>query len=96
MRHRSALFTAVILLFLGVVQVARGEDKDIDRLVKQLGSGKFKEREAASSALGKVGKPALTALRKAAKDSDPAPPRLGTTLHAWCVMAPSRATASNP
>ena len=71
MRHRSALFTAVILLFLGVVQVARGDDKDIDRLVKQLGSGKFKEREAASSALGKVGKPALTALRKAAKDSDP-------------------------
>jgi len=69
MRHRSALVPAVILLFLGTVQVARGDDKDIDRLVKQLGSGKFKEREAASIALLKVGKPALKALQTAAKDS---------------------------
>ena len=69
MRHRSALFPAVILLLLGAIPVARADDKDIDRLVKQLGSGKFKEREAASIALLKVGKPAVKALQTAAKDS---------------------------
>jgi HEAT repeat protein len=49
---------------------ATPDDKEIERLVKQLGSDEFKEREAASNALGKIGKPALTALRKAAKDGD--------------------------
>src|SRR5947209_19107504 len=68
MRHRTTLLTAVFLL-LGAAPVARADDKDIDRLVKQLGSSKFKEREAASNALLKVGKPALKALQTAAKDS---------------------------
>jgi hypothetical protein len=44
-------------------------DTDIDRLVKELGSDKFKEREAAAKALIKVGKPALAVLRKAATAS---------------------------
>jgi hypothetical protein len=43
---------------------------EIDRLVKQLGSVRFEEREAASKALEKVGYPALGALRKAAKSQD--------------------------
>jgi hypothetical protein len=77
MRHSPALFAAVTILFLGV---SRGDDgpapkdlgKAIQRLIKQLGSDEFEERQAASSALGKVGKPALGALRKAAKGSDDA------------------------
>jgi hypothetical protein len=56
-----------------------GEDKDkmandpdtIARLVKQLASADFQEREAATKALEAVGVPALEALRKAAKDDDP-------------------------
>jgi hypothetical protein len=53
---------------------ARAGDKeqppspDIDGLIKQLGSRTFREREAASKALEKVGKPALERLRRAAKD----------------------------
>ncbi len=84
MRQSPTLFAAVLFLFPGAVHVARGDDKpaskglgkvtpdgkDIERLVKQLGSDEFKEREAASSALNKVGKPALNALQKAAKGSD--------------------------
>src|SRR5262245_6626709 len=84
MRHGSTLFALALLLFPCAVHVARGDDKsaseppgkvipdgkEIDRLVKQLGSKEFKEREAASSALGQIGKPALKALRKAAKDGD--------------------------
>src|SRR4051812_19635383 len=84
MRHNPTLFALVLFLFTCAVRVAPGDDKpasersgkathdakEIERLVKQLGSDEFKEREAASNALGKIGKPALTALRKAAKDSD--------------------------
>jgi hypothetical protein len=85
MYHRLAFFAVALFLFPCAVHVAWGDDKpsskglgkaapdgkEIERLVKQLGSGEFKEREAASNALGKIGKPALTALRKAAKGSDP-------------------------
>jgi hypothetical protein len=59
---------------LGLTAIARAGDKeqppspDIDGLIKQLGSRKFCEREAASKALEKVGKPALERLRRAAKD----------------------------
>lgn len=48
------------------------DDTDIARLVLQLGSDTFKEREAATSALEKAGKRALKALRTAATDSDDA------------------------
>jgi uncharacterized protein (TIGR03067 family) len=46
------------------------QDKEIERLVKQLGSEVYKEREAASEELEAVGEPALGALRKAAASSD--------------------------
>jgi hypothetical protein len=50
--------------------VARAEvapdSRDIERLIKQLGSDEFEEREAATRALEKVGKPALKALGEAA------------------------------
>jgi hypothetical protein len=77
MRHNPTFFALALLLFLCAVHVACGDDKpaseglgkDIERLVQQLGSDRFKEREAASIALKKVGKPALNALVKAAKGS---------------------------
>src|SRR5262249_34044683 len=43
----------------------------IARLVKQLGSADFREREAATKSLTAIGLPALDALRKAATDADP-------------------------
>ena len=64
-------FVGVAFVFsLASFAAGTSDDKDIERLVKQLGSDEFKEREAASNALNKVGKSALNALRKAAKDSD--------------------------
>ena len=60
-----------VALVLGLPSFVAGgsEAGDISQLVRQLGSDKFKEREAAAGALFKVGKPALGALKSAAKDS---------------------------
>src|SRR5215207_4404312 len=59
-----------VALMLALAPFAAGSsDADVERLVRQLGSDKFKEREAATDALIKVGKPALTALKKAAAGS---------------------------
>src|SRR5690242_11836791 len=59
---------------------SQAEDKDkiakepdaaaIARLVKQLGSSDFRERETATKALAAIGLPALEALRNASKDID--------------------------
>jgi RNA polymerase sigma factor (sigma-70 family) len=49
-------------------EVAPG-GRDIERLIKQLGSDEFEEREAATRALKKVGKPALEALGEAATEN---------------------------
>jgi len=43
---------------------------EIEKLIKQLGSSKFAEREAASQRLEKIGQPALANLRKAAQSKD--------------------------
>src|SRR5262249_54503216 len=43
--------------------------REIDRLISQLGSDKFREREAAMKALDAVGEPALDALTRAAATS---------------------------
>jgi WD40 repeat protein len=53
-----------VLSFVPVVAV-EPDDKDIERLVKQLGSDVFKDREAARKRLEEVGEPALDALAKA-------------------------------
>jgi hypothetical protein len=51
--------------------VAAENDADkIDQLIEQLGSGTFKDREAATKALDAIGKPALEKLRKAAEGED--------------------------
>jgi hypothetical protein len=49
---------------------AANEPKDIERLIRQLGSDQFAEREAATQALDKVGAPALPALRSAIAGGD--------------------------
>src|ERR1700722_15902973 len=59
----------VLLLPFVPVVTADHDDKEIERLVKQLASGKFKEREAATKRLKEVGEPARAALRKAAASS---------------------------
>jgi WD40 repeat protein len=42
----------------------------VERLIRQLGSEKFAEREAATKALEAIGEPALEALRRATRDGD--------------------------
>jgi RNA polymerase sigma factor (sigma-70 family) len=48
---------------------AAADNKDIERLIKQLGNDEFVEREAATKALKQVGKPALKALHEAATEN---------------------------
>src|SRR5207247_4157676 len=63
---------ALVLLVLPFVPVVAvdADDKDIERLVKQLGSAKFKEREAATKRLKEIGEPALDALHQARARND--------------------------
>src|SRR5215813_7196576 len=46
------------------------DDREIARLVRQLGSDKFKERQEASRRLKEIGAPALDALYQAMSSSD--------------------------
>src|SRR5262245_5993623 len=67
---RQLLLAAAIAL-LATAPSRSWEDKTpskekIDKLIQQLGSPKFSEREAASKALEAIGEPALDALREAA------------------------------
>jgi hypothetical protein len=48
----------------------KADAKKIDKLIEQLGSSDFKEREQATKALDAIGEPALEALKKAAKGDD--------------------------
>ncbi|HEY1338846.1 MAG TPA: hypothetical protein VGF59_15125 [Bryobacteraceae bacterium] len=56
------------------------EADEIDRLVRQMGSDSFAERQKASKALEAIGEPALATLRKAARDSDAEIRRRATEL----------------
>ncbi len=61
------------LSLLAQPRQALGEPADtaqIERLIRQLGSERFAEREAAGKALDAIGEPALPALRKAQGSSD--------------------------
>jgi hypothetical protein len=60
----SVCQSVVLVSLLNVVQPS-----EIDRLIQQLGSPKFAEREAASKRLEAIGVPAAEALRKAATTS---------------------------
>jgi hypothetical protein len=50
---------------------AAEQPEEIERLVQQLGSQKFAEREGASAGLKRIGQPAVEALRRAASSTDP-------------------------
>jgi hypothetical protein len=75
MRDRH-LFVVLIVAGLALMmppRIAAGETpskEKIDKLIEQLGSESFAEREQASSALAVIGVPALEALRQAAKSED--------------------------
>ena len=72
-----ALLVGLALTGLALVPAhVTGETKDkidtaqVDKLVEQLGSDTFAEREAATAALAKIGMPALGSLRKAITSKD--------------------------
>jgi formylglycine-generating enzyme len=73
---RSPVFVylafAVAVAAWSACPAADVDAEKIDRLIRQLGSSKFEEREAAGHALETIGKPALAALRKAASTSEDA------------------------
>jgi hypothetical protein len=85
MRHRS--WIAVLCLGLGWSVVlsastppAGAGGERVARLVAQLGSTKFKEREEATRALDALGASALASLRDAARGPDPEVRRRASTL----------------
>jgi HEAT repeat protein len=68
-----------LLAGLAILMADQDADK-IDRLIKQLGSAKFSEREAASQQLEEIGAAALPALRKALTSRDAETRRRATNL----------------
>ena len=66
---RCVALLFVVLPLVPAVAVAPG-DTEVERLIKQLGSDKFKEREAAMKRLLEIGEPALDALYKAQTSAD--------------------------
>src|SRR5260370_1158000 len=78
MRCRCLLMT-LLMIALGLGALAtlpstaaeKADAERIAKLIEQLGSKNFTEREKAMKALDEVGAPALEALRKAAKSNDP-------------------------
>jgi len=63
------VLAAAFVFPFSLVVAVDADDKDIERLVKQLGSAKFKVREAATKRLMEIGEPARAALGKAAASS---------------------------
>jgi len=64
---------AASLLLLGAAsggQRTESKSAEVNRLIKQLGSTDFSEREQASKALEAIGQPALSALREAGRGRD--------------------------
>jgi WD40 repeat protein len=66
---RWLAFLVWVLPFFPLV-AASPDDKEIERLVKQLGDDEFEKREEATRRLKEVGEPALDALYKAAASDD--------------------------
>lgn len=64
------MFELPILLVLALPAWSEPPAAEVQRLIRQLGSNSFAEREAASKALDAIGEPALEALRKASQTSD--------------------------
>ncbi len=68
----ATVFGAGLALLLSLPSPAEeaAQKEKIDKLIEQLGSGTFTEREKATKELTTIGLPALDALRKAAKSED--------------------------
>src|SRR5689334_4558729 len=70
---RLCMWMAVLVLAAGLLGGGMGaepSDRDIQALVEQLGSPRFRDREQAMQKLIKIGKPAVPALRKALDSED--------------------------
>jgi WD40 repeat protein len=66
---RCVALLLLMLPFVPAVGVADG-DTEVERLIKQLGSDEFAERETATKRLQEIGEPAFGALYKAATSAD--------------------------
>ena len=64
-----AISSSVLVLVLATLVGADDTSTRIARLIQQLGSDRYVDREAANKALEAIGAPALEALEKAARDS---------------------------
>jgi HEAT repeat protein len=69
---------AVVVAVVAIATAIRADEpksgasqKDIKRLIDQLGSDRFKDREQATHGLSKIGKSALPSLKEATKSPDP-------------------------
>jgi hypothetical protein len=78
LKMRTSHFSTflVVSVFIGSTTVSASPDnrptpQRVAQLITQLGSNKFREREAASAALDAMGQPALCSLQKAIRDRDP-------------------------
>jgi hypothetical protein len=65
------LMACVVLVPLRSAPAQAAEEKEIQRLVKQLASDDFQQREAATKRLTEIGEPALGALEHAQIGDDP-------------------------
>src|SRR4051794_39018486 len=61
----------VLLAGATLCLLAAAPPPQVDRLIRQLGSDRYAQRESATQALDRLGGPALPALRKAAGSPDP-------------------------
>jgi hypothetical protein len=66
---RCVAMLFLMLPFVPAVAVAH-DHTEVERLIKQLGSDRFRQREAATKRLEEIGEPALDALYKAADSAD--------------------------
>jgi uncharacterized protein (TIGR03067 family) len=73
---RSSLLACLIFLLALPTQAEPSAPGEVDRLIRQLGSPNFREREAASERLRALGEAAVDALREAAENNPDAEIRL--------------------
>jgi hypothetical protein len=103
MRSRHLLAVPIVVVLSLAASLPSPADQapskeKIDKLIEQLGSGSFEEREQASKELSALGAPVLEALRKAAKNGDPEVrkraaellPKIEAQAESKRVLAPKR------
>jgi HEAT repeat protein len=71
MKMHTIASLALSLLMAWAAAASADPPSEIERLIQQLGSPKFAEREAASKRLQEIGAPAIGALQKASASADP-------------------------